>query len=99
MLKILELWSERLESGQAAQIHLSCAKTLAAKSCVEQLLGDGPGQFQLPHGVAVDRGGTVYVADRENSRIQVFSPLGEFLGQLTFARPTQVFLTGTRIPL
>ena len=35
--------------------------------------GSGPGQFNLPHGIAVDRGGRVYVADRENSRIQIFS--------------------------
>lgn len=38
--------------------------------------GEGPGQFQIPHGIAVDRNGTVYVADRENSRIQLFSPEG-----------------------
>ena len=30
--------------------------------------GTGPGQFNLPHGIAVDRGGRVFVADRENSR-------------------------------
>jgi sugar lactone lactonase YvrE len=35
--------------------------------------GSGPGQFNLPHGIAVDRSGRVYVADRENSRIQIFS--------------------------
>lgn len=38
--------------------------------------GSGPGQFNLPHGIAVDRQGRVYVADRENSRVQVFGPDG-----------------------
>lgn len=41
--------------------------------------GSGPGEFQVPHGIAVDRAGTVYVADRENSRLQMFSPTGKFL--------------------
>ena len=41
--------------------------------------GSAPGQFNLPHGIAVDSAGTVYVADRENSRIQLFSPEGEYL--------------------
>ena len=43
--------------------------------------GDGPSQFHLPHGVYVDHGGRVYIADRQNSRIQIFSPQGEFLNQ------------------
>ncbi len=55
--------------------------------------GNGPGQFNLPHGIALDQGGRVYVADRENSRIQIFSPRGEFLSEWTdVARPMQVFL-------
>jgi peptidylamidoglycolate lyase len=41
--------------------------------------GSAPGEFNTPHGVAVDRQGLVYVADRENSRIQVFDPNGKFL--------------------
>src|SRR5262249_51980618 len=41
--------------------------------------GGGPGQFHLPHGIAVDGQGTVYVADRENSRVQLFTPDGKFL--------------------
>ena len=32
------------------------------------------GQFNSPHGIAVDSLGNVYVADRDNSRIQKFSP-------------------------
>jgi DNA-binding beta-propeller fold protein YncE len=58
--------------------------------------GTGPGQFRLPHGIAVDRQGTVYVADRENSRIQLFTPAGQFLSEWTdVARPCQVFLDAT----
>ena len=50
--------------------------------------GAGMGQFHVPHGLAVDRQGTVYAADRENSRLQLFSPEGEFLDQWSdVARP------------
>ncbi len=53
--------------------------------------GSGPGQFRVPHGIAVDQRGMVFVADRENSRIQIFSPNGEFLKEWTdIARPCQV---------
>ena len=41
--------------------------------------GTGPGQFMIPHGVAVDPTGLVYVCDRENSRIQVFTPEGQYV--------------------
>jgi DNA-binding beta-propeller fold protein YncE len=57
--------------------------------------GDGPGQFRIPHGIAVDSAGIVHVADRENSRIQVFSADGEYLSEWTdVARPCQVFIDG-----
>jgi hypothetical protein len=42
-------------------------------------LGDGPGQFDLVHGLAVDRNRRVYVGDRSNNRIQVFTEDGEFI--------------------
>lgn len=55
--------------------------------------GAGPGQFHLPHGIAIDRAGSVYIADRENSRIQIFSPDGKFLREWTdIARPCQIFI-------
>jgi hypothetical protein len=34
--------------------------------------GLGPTQLNLPHGIAVDAQGNVYVADRSNHRLQVF---------------------------
>ncbi len=55
--------------------------------------GAGPGQFHVPHGIAVDRHGTVYVADRENCRLQLFDSDGRFLTEWTgLARPCQVFI-------
>jgi peptidylamidoglycolate lyase len=43
--------------------------------------GAGPGQFDLPHWVALDAAGNVYVADRENQRIQVFDSAGHYMSQ------------------
>jgi DNA-binding beta-propeller fold protein YncE len=45
--------------------------------------GSGPGQFHLPHSIAFDDSGTLYVADRANKRIQLFTPEGEYLGEWT----------------
>jgi hypothetical protein len=45
--------------------------------------GSGPGQFHLPHSIAFDDSGTLYVADRANKRIQRFTPEGEYLGEWT----------------
>jgi peptidylamidoglycolate lyase len=41
--------------------------------------GSADGEFDLPHSVAVDAPGLVYVADRNNARIQVFDGNGKFL--------------------
>lgn len=43
--------------------------------------GAGPGQFRLPHSIQVDENGIVYVADRENGRIERFDMQGKFLGE------------------
>ena len=43
--------------------------------------GTGPGEFDIPHGIAVDSKGLLYVADRTNARVQVFTQKGKFLRQ------------------
>jgi len=53
--------------------------------------GQGPGEFFLPHGIAVHPDGRVFVCDRENDRIQIFSPDGEYLEEWTDTRrPTHL---------
>lgn len=43
---------------------------------------EGPPDFGLPHAIKVSNDGVVYVADRINNRIQLFTPEGEFLRQV-----------------
>ncbi len=45
--------------------------------------GHAPGEFHLPHSIAFDSDGKLYVADRSNKRIQIFSPDGDFIGEWT----------------
>lgn len=42
-----------------------------------------PNEFFSPHCLWVDGGGNIYVCDRKNNRIQIFSPQGEYLRQWT----------------
>jgi len=57
-------------------------------------LGSGPGEFNAPHGLAMDREGRLYVADRSNSRIQIFDQQGKFLAEWRqFGRPSGIFIT------
>jgi hypothetical protein len=55
--------------------------------------GAGPGQFHVVHGIAIDSSGIVYVADRENNRIQLFTDSGKYLGEwIDVARPCEIFI-------
>jgi DNA-binding beta-propeller fold protein YncE len=46
-------------------------------------LGVAPGEFNLPHSIVIDSNDRVYVADRNNVRVQVFDSTGKFLDQWT----------------
>jgi len=51
--------------------------------------GVGPGQFEAPHALAMDSQGRLFVADRPNSRIQIFDQDGKFLMEWKqFGRPS-----------
>src|SRR5688572_1393640 len=51
--------------------------------------GNAPGQFLVPHALALDSQGRLFVADRDNNRIQIFDQDGNFSEQWTqFGRPS-----------
>ena len=55
--------------------------------------GEGAGEFNVPHGLAMDSAGRLFVADRANSRIQIFDQDGKFLDEWRqFGRPSGVFI-------
>jgi len=55
--------------------------------------GTGPGEFDAPHGLALDSAGRLFVADRSNSRIQIFDQEGKFLAEWRqFGRPSGVYI-------
>jgi sugar lactone lactonase YvrE len=55
--------------------------------------GSEPGQFNLPHSVWVHTDGRVFVCDRENDRIQIFSPDGKVESIWTnVTRPGDLFI-------
>ena len=55
--------------------------------------GAAPGEFNTPHGLAMDSAGRLFVADRSNSRIQIFDQDGKFLAEWRqFGRPSGVFI-------
>jgi sugar lactone lactonase YvrE len=53
--------------------------------------GTGPGEFNEPHGLAMDSQGRLFVADRANNRLQIFDQDGKFLAEWKqFGRPSGV---------
>lgn len=62
--------------------------------------GTAPGEFNLVHNIACDDDGWVYVADRENHRVQVFDGNGKYHGQWNnLARPCGLFVSRGGNPL
>ena len=60
--------------------------------------GTDPGQFNLVHSICTDRDGKVYVADRENHRVQVFDERGNYLSQWNnLHRPCGLHIEGERV--
>lgn len=47
--------------------------------------GKEPGKFDVAHGIAIDAKGLLWVADRENQRIQIFDADGAFVRELKYA--------------
>lgn len=48
-------------------------------------LGTEPGKFNVAHGLAFDVKGQLWVADRENERIQIFDDEGKFIREIKYA--------------
>ena len=56
--------------------------------------GTDPGEFNIPHNIATDKDGYVYVADRESHRVQIFDSNGRFETQWNnLHRPCAIFIS------
>jgi DNA-binding beta-propeller fold protein YncE len=61
--------------------------------------GTDPGQFNIPHNIVTDAEGWVYVADRENHRVQVFDGKGKYETQwVNMHRPCGLYCCGGKKP-
>ena len=55
--------------------------------------GSAPGEFDVPHSLALDSAGQLYVGDRSNNRVQVFDQSGKFIAEWKqFGRPSSVYI-------
>jgi len=62
--------------------------------------GTDPGQFNIVHNICCDADGWVYVADRENHRVQVFDGNGKYEAQWNnMHRPCGLYTAGGKRPI
>src|SRR5215469_6791314 len=55
--------------------------------------GSAPGEMDIPHTLAMDSHGRLFLGDRQNNRIQIFDQNGTFLDQWPqFSRPSGVYI-------
>ncbi len=55
--------------------------------------GTGPEEFDIPHALAFDSKGRLFVGDRNNNRIQIFDQDGNFIAEWRqFGRPSGIFI-------
>ncbi len=55
--------------------------------------GSGPGELDIPHALAMDSQGRLFVGDRNNNRIQIFDQEGKFIAEWKqFSRPSGLFI-------
>jgi DNA-binding beta-propeller fold protein YncE len=60
--------------------------------------GAGKSEFNTPHALALDRAGRLFVADRSNNRIQIFTQDGIFIDDWRqFGRPSGFYIAGDRL--
>ena len=72
-----------------ARVHRFAADGTLIRSWGEP--GTGPAQFNLPHGIGISPDGRVFVTDRENDRIQIYTLDGQIMDIWTHVqRPTDI---------
>ena len=78
---VTDLGNNRVEKFTTAGTYITAwgCTNAATQACTA---GSGPGQFNVPRGVAVDSAGNVYVADGNNNRVQKFTSMGTYISQL-----------------
>jgi DNA-binding beta-propeller fold protein YncE len=55
--------------------------------------GAAPGEIDIPHTIAMDSRGRLFLGDRNNNRIQIFDQDGNFLDQwFQFSRPSGIYI-------
>jgi sugar lactone lactonase YvrE len=82
-------WSHRRHPGQP---HHEVLEGRQVHQGVGQAR-NGSGEFDTPHSIAIDSRGRIFVADRSNSRVQIFDQDGKFLDQWKqFGRPSGIYI-------